>query len=258
MLHDRSRQCHAPPCADHCDRVRSHWRDGGRPPRQDRPRRACSATPTPPTSPPSTPTACGSRARSRPSPCPRGPCCREDLPPVIDRAVLAVKSHHTRCRGPAARSAGRRRLRPLAAERPHRRRDRGRGRTGRVLVGFVNFGADYLEPGCVLQGNVAAFRVGEPDGAGHATGSARLVDRPPLGRGHRQHRRLPVGQGGLRRHAVRHRRLGPVDRRRARRPALPAADARARPRGAGPGDRCRRSRSTASTPTTSRARWTGW
>ena len=30
-----------------------------------------------------------------------------------------------------------------------------------LLVGFVNFGADYLEPGRILQGNIGAFRVGE-------------------------------------------------------------------------------------------------
>jgi 2-dehydropantoate 2-reductase len=35
----------------------------------------------------------------------------------------------------------------------------------RLLVCFVNFGADYLEPGVVMQGNVGTFRIGELDGA---------------------------------------------------------------------------------------------
>jgi len=33
-----------------------------------------------------------------------------------------------------------------------------------VLVSFVNFGADWLEPGLIMQGNVGTFRVGEPGG----------------------------------------------------------------------------------------------
>ena len=88
-----------------------------------------------------------------------------DLPPVIHRAILAVKSHHTA----GAAELLRDRLAPdgfvlslqngLTAEvisevvGPER-----------VVVGFVNFGADYLEPGVVLQGNIAAFRIGEPAG----------------------------------------------------------------------------------------------
>ncbi len=35
----------------------------------------------------------------------------------------------------------------------------------RLLVCFVNFGADYLEPGVVIQGNVGTFRIGELDGS---------------------------------------------------------------------------------------------
>ena len=35
---------------------------------------------------------------------------------------------------------------------------------GRLVASFVNFGADVLEPGRILQGNVGTFRVGEPDG----------------------------------------------------------------------------------------------
>src|SRR6202012_4073943 len=34
----------------------------------------------------------------------------------------------------------------------------------RVISSFVNFGADLMAPGRILQGNVATFRVGELDG----------------------------------------------------------------------------------------------
>ncbi|MET0692567.1 MAG: amidase family protein, partial [Propionibacteriaceae bacterium] len=89
----------------------------------------------------------------------------EDLPDTIERAIVAVKSHHTA----AAAALLRDRLADdgfvlslqngltadvLAAEVG----------AERVVVGFVNFGADYLEPGVILQGNVATFRVGEPAG----------------------------------------------------------------------------------------------
>ncbi len=34
-----------------------------------------------------------------------------------------------------------------------------------LLVCFVNFGADYLSPGVIMQGNVGTFRIGELDGS---------------------------------------------------------------------------------------------
>jgi 2-dehydropantoate 2-reductase len=87
------------------------------------------------------------------------------LPERLDRVIIAVKSHHTRAA--AALVAGR--LAPdgyvlslqnglttdvLAQELG----------ADRLVVGFVNFGADYLAPGRILHGNVATFRVGEPGG----------------------------------------------------------------------------------------------
>lgn len=36
---------------------------------------------------------------------------------------------------------------------------------GRVLACFVNFGADFMEPGIIMQGNVGTFKIGELDGA---------------------------------------------------------------------------------------------
>jgi 2-dehydropantoate 2-reductase len=88
-----------------------------------------------------------------------------DLPASLPRAAVAVKSHHTA----AAAELLRGRLAPdgyvvsfqngltagaLAA---------AVGRD-RVVVSLVNFAADWLEPGRIMQGNVGTFRVGEPGG----------------------------------------------------------------------------------------------
>ncbi|MBV9094752.1 MAG: hypothetical protein JO132_12900 [Streptosporangiaceae bacterium] len=89
----------------------------------------------------------------------------DGLPATLPRAAVAVKSHHTA----AAAELLRGRLAPdgyvvslqnglttaalSAAVGP-----------GRVLAGLVNFGADWLEPGRVMQANVATVRVGEPGG----------------------------------------------------------------------------------------------
>jgi 2-dehydropantoate 2-reductase len=86
----------------------------------------------------------------------------DELPDRIDRAIVAVKSHHT----PAAAELLRDRLAPdgyvLTVQN---------GLTADVLVdalgadrvvsSFINVGADYLGPGRIIQGNVAAFHVGE-------------------------------------------------------------------------------------------------
>ena len=89
----------------------------------------------------------------------------DGLPAVLPRAAVATKSHHTA----AAAELLRGRLAPdgyvvsfqnglttaalSAAVGPDR-----------VLAAFVNFGADWLEPGLIMQGNVGTFRVGEPGG----------------------------------------------------------------------------------------------
>ncbi len=88
----------------------------------------------------------------------------DELPERIDHAAIAVKSHHTEL---------------AAGQLRGRLTDDGwvvslqNGMTTsaiaavvgreRVIVGFVNFGADVLAPGRILQGNVGTFRVGEPD-----------------------------------------------------------------------------------------------
>jgi 2-dehydropantoate 2-reductase len=89
----------------------------------------------------------------------------DDLPAVLPRAAVATKSHHTA----AAAELLRGRLAPdgyvvsfqnglttatLAAV----------AGPDRVLASFVNFGADWLEPGLIMQGNIGTFRVGEPGG----------------------------------------------------------------------------------------------
>lgn len=88
-----------------------------------------------------------------------------ELPNSIDRAVVAVKSHHTRAVAELLSS----RLTPegcvltvqngLTADILT-----GALGEGRVVSSFVNFGADVLGPGRIMQGNIATFRVGELKG----------------------------------------------------------------------------------------------
>jgi len=89
----------------------------------------------------------------------------DGLPARITRVAVAVKSHHTA----AAAELLRGRLEPGGYVVSFQN-----GLTteilsavvgpGRVLAAFVNFGADWLEPGLIMQGNIGTFRVGEPAG----------------------------------------------------------------------------------------------
>ncbi|MGI3780228.1 MAG: amidase family protein, partial [Janthinobacterium lividum] len=85
-----------------------------------------------------------------------------DLPDRVERALVAVKSHHTR----AAAELLRARLVPDGYV-VSLQNGMTAGVLGevlgadRVVVGFVNFGADLVGPGVVAQGNVATVRVGE-------------------------------------------------------------------------------------------------
>lgn len=86
----------------------------------------------------------------------------DQLPDRIERAVVAVKSHHTR----AAAELLRDRLVPdgyVLTVQNGLTADVLVDAVGaeRVLSSFVNFGADVMGPGVVLQGNVGTFRVGE-------------------------------------------------------------------------------------------------
>ena len=87
----------------------------------------------------------------------------DQLPERIDHVAIAVKSHHTG----AAAELVRGRLSPggyLVTFQNGLTADILAEAVGKenLLVSFVNFGADYLSPGHIIQGNVGTFRVGEP------------------------------------------------------------------------------------------------
>ncbi len=103
----------------------------------------------------------------------------EHLPPVIEHAAIAVKSHFTS----AAAELLRDRLSPdgwLVSLQNGMTARRLADVVGwdRLIVGFVNFGADYQAPGRIMQGNVAAFRIGELNGRLGSGG--QLIDRAPI------------------------------------------------------------------------------
>jgi 2-dehydropantoate 2-reductase len=89
----------------------------------------------------------------------------DELPDRIECAMVAVKSLHTRSAADLLRD----RLAPegyvltvqngLTADTLVEAVGRER-----VISSFVNFGADLMSPGVIMQGNVATFRVGELDG----------------------------------------------------------------------------------------------
>jgi 2-dehydropantoate 2-reductase len=88
-----------------------------------------------------------------------------ELPGRIDHAIVAVKSQHTR----AAAELLRDRLAPDGYVLTVQNGLTAGPLTGvvgrdRVISSFVNFGADVMAPGRILQGNVGTFRVGELDG----------------------------------------------------------------------------------------------
>ncbi len=89
----------------------------------------------------------------------------DELPDRVDRAIVAVKSLHTR----AAAELLRDRLSPdgyVLTVQNGLTADTLVDAVGRerVVSSFVNFGADVMGPGRIMQGNVATFRVGELDG----------------------------------------------------------------------------------------------
>jgi 2-dehydropantoate 2-reductase len=104
----------------------------------------------------------------------------DELPDGIGRAIVAVKSLHTR----AAAGLLRDRLAPdgcvLTVQNGLTAGPVAEavGRT-RVLVSFVNFGADVMAPGRIMQGNVATFRVGELDGGANTARVLEFTDALP-------------------------------------------------------------------------------
>lgn len=99
----------------------------------------------------------------------------DELPDVVEHAIVAVKSPATRAAADLLRGR-------LAGDGYVLTVQNGLtadalvdavGR-GRVLSSFVNFGADVMGPGRVMQGNIGTFRVGELDG-GTITPRAREI-----------------------------------------------------------------------------------
>ena len=87
------------------------------------------------------------------------------LPGSLGRVAIAVKSHHTA----QAAALLRGRLDPqgyVVSFQNGLTVDAITAVTGpgRLVTSFVNFGADVLAPGRIMQGNVGTFRVGEPAG----------------------------------------------------------------------------------------------
>ena len=104
----------------------------------------------------------------------------DDLPERIEHAIVAVKSLHTS----AAAKLLRDRLAPdgyvltvqngLTADTLIEEVSRDR-----VLASFVNFGADVMAPGRIMQGNVGTFRIGELDGGRITTRVLDLAEALP-------------------------------------------------------------------------------
>lgn len=89
----------------------------------------------------------------------------EDLPASLERVAVAVKSHHTAQAAELLRG----RLTDdgyVVSFQNGLTADALTSVVGseRLIVSFVNFGADVLAPGRIMQGNIGAFRVGELSG----------------------------------------------------------------------------------------------
>ena len=88
-----------------------------------------------------------------------------DLPASLERVAVAVKSHHTTQAAELLRG----RLTDdgyVVSFQNGLTADALASVVGaeRLIVSFVNFGADVLAPGRIMQGNIGAFRVGELSG----------------------------------------------------------------------------------------------
>jgi 2-dehydropantoate 2-reductase len=89
----------------------------------------------------------------------------DELQEIEGVAIVAVKSHHTYSAAESLRKH-------LSAEGYVLTVQNGLTAhvlmdavgSDRVVSSFVNFGADYIEPGCIMQGNIGTFRIGELSG----------------------------------------------------------------------------------------------
>ncbi|HUC24834.1 MAG TPA: 2-dehydropantoate 2-reductase N-terminal domain-containing protein [Streptosporangiaceae bacterium] len=103
-----------------------------------------------------------------------------ELPDRIRHALVAVKSPHTR----AAAELLEHRLAPdgyVLTVQNGLTADTLVAAVGRdrVISAFVNFGADVMAPGRIMQGNIGTFRVGELDGGRITQRVLDLVDALP-------------------------------------------------------------------------------
>jgi 2-dehydropantoate 2-reductase len=104
----------------------------------------------------------------------------DELPDTIERAIVAVKSLHTASVAELLRD----RLTPdgyVLTVQNGLTADTLMDAVGpdRVVSSFVNFGADVMGPGRVMQGNVATFRVGELAGGEITPRVSQLADALP-------------------------------------------------------------------------------
>jgi 2-dehydropantoate 2-reductase len=104
----------------------------------------------------------------------------DHLPDRIEHAAIAVKSHQTA----GAAEVLRHRLTLdgyLVSFQNGLTADTLAGVVGwdRLLVSFINFGADYMAPGRIMQGNVGTVRVGEPRGGFISRRVQELADALP-------------------------------------------------------------------------------
>ncbi|SDI60807.1 amidase family protein [Nonomuraea jiangxiensis] len=104
----------------------------------------------------------------------------DELPDRLRHVAIAVKSHHT----VSAAELVRDRLDPdgyLVSFQNGLTADALTAVVGpdRLLVSFVNFGADVLGPGRIMQGNIGTFRVGEPTGGEITPRVRELVEALP-------------------------------------------------------------------------------
>jgi 2-dehydropantoate 2-reductase len=104
----------------------------------------------------------------------------DELPDQVEHAIVAVKSLHTRDAAELLRG----RLAPggyVLTVQNGLTADTLVDVVGRerVISSFVNFGADVMAPGRIMQGNVATFRVGELDGGPVTQRVRALVDALP-------------------------------------------------------------------------------
>lgn len=99
----------------------------------------------------------------------------DGLPERLDRVILAVKAQHTSAAllplAPRLAPSGLVLSLQNGLNEPLIAAAVGAGRT---VGGFVNFGADYLEPGLIFFGGHGAFYIGELDGS-QSSRVARLV-----------------------------------------------------------------------------------